>query len=39
MPKYIRDNIADAMKGKLPAGYREALQQYYRRLSERANSE
>jgi len=32
MPKYIRDDIADAMKGKLPAEYREALQQYYRRL-------
>ncbi len=34
MPKYIRDDIADAMKGKLPTEYREVLQQYYRRLSE-----
>ena len=34
MPKYIRDDIADAMKGKLPAEYREVLQQYYRRLGE-----
>jgi hypothetical protein len=34
MPKYIRDNISDAMKGNLPAEYREILEQYYRRLSE-----
>jgi hypothetical protein len=34
MPKYVRDDIADAMKGKLPAEYREALEQYYKRLSE-----
>ncbi len=34
MPKYIRDNIADAMKGKLPAEFGPDIQQYYRRLSE-----
>lgn len=34
MPKYIRDNIADAMKGNLPAEFRDVLEQYYRRLSE-----
>ncbi|HUU23648.1 MAG TPA: hypothetical protein VM389_14035, partial [Phycisphaerae bacterium] len=36
MPKYIRDDIADAMKGNMPAEYRDALQQYYRRLAEQA---
>jgi hypothetical protein len=34
MPKYIRDDIADAMKGKLPSEFRDVLEQYYRRLSE-----
>jgi len=34
MPKYIRDDIADAMRGKLPAEYRDVLEQYYRRLAE-----
>jgi hypothetical protein len=34
MPKYIMDDISDAMKGKLPDEYREVLEQYYRRLSE-----
>jgi len=34
MPKYIRDEIADAMQGKLPEEYKEVLRQYYRRLSE-----
>ena len=34
MPKYIRDNIADAMKGNMPEEYREALEQYYRRIGE-----
>ena len=34
MPKYIRDDIADAMKGKLPDQYRAVLEQYYRRLGE-----
>jgi hypothetical protein len=36
MPKYVRDDIADAMKGDLPEKFREALQQYYKRLSEQA---
>ena len=36
MPKYIRDDIADAMKGDLPEKFRDALQDYYRRLSEQA---
>ena len=39
MPKYIRDNVADAMKGKLPAAYRDVLEQYYRRISEQAAGE
>ncbi|MCK5114577.1 MAG: hypothetical protein KAR11_07435 [Phycisphaerae bacterium] len=30
--KQIRDDISDAMKGKFPAEYREALQEYYKRL-------
>lgn len=34
MPKYVRDDIADAMKGKLPDAYRDVLQQYYKRLGE-----
>ncbi len=34
MPKYIRDDIADAMKGKMPEQYRSVLEQYYRRLGE-----
>ncbi|HUT01052.1 MAG TPA: hypothetical protein VM031_01255 [Phycisphaerae bacterium] len=34
MPKYIRDDIADAMKGKLPEEFRDVLEHYYRRLSE-----
>ncbi len=34
MPKHIRDDIADAMKAKLPAEYREVLQKYFRKLSE-----
>jgi hypothetical protein len=34
MPKYIRDNIADAMKGNMPEQYREVLEQYYRRIGE-----
>ena len=35
MPKYIQDDIADAMKGKLPEEYRGVLEQYYKRLAER----
>lgn len=34
MPKHVRDDIADAMKGKLPEEFRDPLQQYYRRLNE-----
>ncbi|MBS3820556.1 MAG: hypothetical protein KGY81_02200, partial [Phycisphaerae bacterium] len=34
LPKYVRDDIADAMKGKMPEAYRHVLEQYYRRLSE-----
>jgi hypothetical protein len=34
MPRYVRDNIADAMKGKLPEEFKDVLEQYYRRLSE-----
>ncbi|MFB3890389.1 MAG: hypothetical protein ACE15C_00045 [Phycisphaerae bacterium] len=37
MPKYIMDDISDAMKGKLPEEFREALKQYYTRLSEQPN--
>ncbi len=36
MPKYIRDDIADAQNKALPPEYREVLEQYYRRLSEQA---
>ena len=36
MPKYVRDDIADAMKGKLPAEFKDVLEHYYRRLSESA---
>ncbi|MDY6914452.1 MAG: hypothetical protein SVT52_08370 [Planctomycetota bacterium] len=36
LPKQLRDDIADAMGGKLPTEYRHVLQQYYRRLSEEA---
>jgi hypothetical protein len=34
MPKYIRDDIADAMNEKLPAQYKDALEQYYKKLNE-----
>ena len=34
MPKYIRDDIADAMKGTLPEEFREVLKQYYHRLNQ-----
>ena len=34
MPKYIRDDIADAMTGTLPEEFREVLKQYYRRLNQ-----
>ena len=34
MPKYVKDDIADAMKAKLPAEYRQVLTEYFRRLAE-----
>lgn len=34
MPEYVRDDIADAMTGKLPEPYRDVLREYYRRLNE-----
>jgi len=34
MPKYVRDDISDAMKGKMPDEFKDVLEQYYRRLSE-----
>ncbi len=34
MPKYIRDDIADAMTGTLPEEFREVLKQYYHRLNQ-----
>ncbi len=37
MPKYIRDDIADAMQGKMPDEFKDVLEQYYRRLSETGN--
>jgi hypothetical protein len=35
MPKYVRDDIADAMKGTLPREYEDVLRQYYQRLREK----
>jgi hypothetical protein len=32
MPKHLRDNIADAMKGRPPERYRDVVEQYYRRI-------
>jgi len=34
MPKYIKDDIADAMKAKLPPEFKEALQRYFTRIAE-----
>ncbi len=34
MPKYIKDNISNAMKGKVPEEYRDVMENYYRRLGE-----
>ena len=34
MPKYVKDGLNDAMKGKIPEEYRDVLEEYYRRLSE-----
>jgi len=33
MPKYLRKDINDARNGKLPAEFRGALEEYYRRIS------
>ena len=33
MPKYIRDDIADAMNGTMPEEFRAVLKQYYNRLN------
>ena len=33
MPKHVRDDIADAMKGKMPEEFRDVLEHYYDRLS------
>ncbi len=34
MPKYVRDDIADAMGEKLPPEYKDAMEAFYQRLSE-----
>ncbi|MBT3200472.1 MAG: hypothetical protein HN350_11195 [Phycisphaerales bacterium] len=34
MPKYIKDDIADAMNGTMPEEFREVLKQYYRRVNQ-----
>jgi len=34
MPKHVKDDIADAMKAKLPAAYRDVLKSYFQRLAE-----
>jgi hypothetical protein len=34
MPKYVREDISDAMNGKLPAEFEDVLKVYYSRLSE-----
>ena len=39
MPKYIKDDIEDAMKAKLPPEYREALRKYFLRLAEAGKPE
>jgi hypothetical protein len=38
MPKYVRDEINDVTDNNLPAEYREALKQYYRRLSQQGQT-
>ena len=37
MPKVVRDRIADAISGPMPAEYRDVLEQYYRRLAEQGS--
>ncbi len=34
MPQYVKDDIEDTRKAKLPAEFREALKSYFRRLAE-----
>jgi hypothetical protein len=34
MPKHVKDDIADAMKAKLPAEFEDALKRYFQRLAE-----
>ena len=36
MPKYVRQYIADAAATELPAGFRQPLRQYYKKLSEQS---
>lgn len=36
MPKRVRDDISDAMKGKMPEQYKGALENYYKRLNQQA---
>ena len=33
-PKYVREDVADAMRAKVPAEYRLVLEEYFRRLAE-----
>ena len=33
-PKYVREDVADTMKAKVPAEYRLVLEEYFRRLAE-----
>ncbi len=33
MPRYVRENMSDDRRGKLPEEYRDVLESYYRRLS------
>ena len=36
MPKYVRNDIADAKNEKFPPQYKDALQEYYNKLNEQA---
>jgi hypothetical protein len=36
MPKYQRDDIAEAREGKMPEGFEEVMEEYYGRLAEHA---
>jgi hypothetical protein len=33
MPREVRDDIADAMQGEMPKGYKDLLKKYYETLS------